>query len=327
VNHQNHAEQLTNRLRKQRRKLDTWAKRQSISCLRLYDCDIPEIPLQIDWYEGAVCVAWLPTQTIHVDADHPHPWLDAMRDAIAAALEIEPALIFPRLRLRRRGGWQYARLSRERVTRTVHEGGLKFEVNLTDYLDTGLFLDHRRTRALLRAESSGKRVLNLFSYTGSFTVYAAAGGASQTLSIDLSGNYSDWAERNLALNGLSGPQHRVLAADVLGWLDQCAQNPKSSAKNNGGPFDIIICDPPTHSTSERAARDWDVQTDHPHMLMQLHALLSDQGVIYFSNNLRSFVLNADALTPAFILANITQRTASADFERSHPHQCWRLVKK
>jgi 23S rRNA G2069 N7-methylase RlmK/C1962 C5-methylase RlmI len=310
---------FANRLRKQRDKRAAWAKRNGLTCYRLYDQDLPEAPLQLDWYEGDICVSWLPAVAVHADADHPHPWLEAMLDAAADALGTPRDRFFPRLRLRRRGGWQYSRLSRDQVTRVVQEGGLRFEVNLTDFLDTGLFLDHRRARARVRVESVSRHVLNLFAYTGAFTVYAAAGGARSTTSIDLSRAYLTWTQRNLALNGLDAPAHRVVTADIWRFLDRPTLPPAQPT------YDLIICDPPTHSTSDRAARDLDLSRDHVELLSRLRPLLSPDGVLYFSTNARALAFDAAALAPLYAAQDITDQTTSEDF-RAHPlHRCWRLT--
>jgi 23S rRNA G2069 N7-methylase RlmK/C1962 C5-methylase RlmI len=317
---------FTNRLRKQRDKRAAWAKRHGVTCFRLYDQDLPDAPLQLDWYEGAVCASWLPAVAVHTDADNPHPWLEAMLDATADALGVPRSDIFPRLRLRRRNGWQYERLSRDHITRVVHEDGLRFEVNLTDFLDTGLFLDHRRARALVRAQSAGKHVLNLFAYTGAFSVHAAAGGALSTTSVDLSRAYLSWAQRNLALNALDAPAHRTLALDIWQLLDHpplpLPATPRAPAPRS---YDIIICDPPTFSTSDRSARDLDLQRDHAELLTRLRPLLSADGVLYFSTNARGLTLDLPALSALYACQEITSQTTSEDF-RAHPlHRCWRMT--
>jgi 23S rRNA G2069 N7-methylase RlmK/C1962 C5-methylase RlmI len=206
------AEMLRGRLRKTARHLGRWARREGVTCYRLYDRDIPEVPLTIDRYDDRLVIArW-------ERGDDDPAWLDAMTAAAAAALEIDGARVHTRVRRRQRGAAQYERLAERGERHVVGEGGLRFWVNLDDYLDTGLFLDHRWARARVRAQAAGKRVLNLFCYTGAFTVYAAAGGAAATTSVDLSSTYLAWAADNHALNGLAGPAHELVRADVLAWL-------------------------------------------------------------------------------------------------------------
>jgi 23S rRNA (cytosine1962-C5)-methyltransferase len=204
---------------------------------------------------------------------------------------------------------QYGRVGVGHAIFTVKEHGLSFEVNLSDYLDTGLFMDHRTTRARVRAEAKGKRVLNLFAYTGSFSVYAAAGGAAATTTVDLSNAYCDWAERNLGLNGVAvGPSHRVLRADVLGWLEACRER-----------FELIVLDPPSFSTSKKMGRSFEVQRDHRWLVEAAGALLTPGGALYFSTNFLQFEL--DPRLSAGV--ELTPKSIPEDF-RPGIHRCWRF---
>lgn len=263
-------------------------------------------PCTIEWYDG-YAVAWQLSGGAEADAG-----------AIAAALGLPPERVIVKVRRRQRDrqhGGQYQPLARQRLEHWVREDGLRLRVNLSDYLDTGLFLDHRLLRARVRAEARGRRVLNLFCYTGAFTVHAAAGGAAATLSIDLSRTYLDWAAENLAANGLAGAAHRLLAADAVRWLGEAC----------GERFELIVCDPPTFSNSKRMRRDWEVQRDHPWLLWRLWNLLAPGGVAYFSTNRRRFRL-AERLPPFAAIEDITPATIDADFAGTLPHRCWRLVR-
>jgi 23S rRNA (cytosine1962-C5)-methyltransferase len=270
-----------NRLAKNVRHFGKWAARRSLEAYRVYDRDMPEFPWAVDRYGDAAVASWFPLRKQRA-AEPPAEELEAIRKVMGS----EP---FVKLHVPKAwGSAQYERLGRANVTRTVVENGLKFEVNLSDYLDTGLFLDHRDTRQHVRGEAKGKSVLNLFSYTGAFTVYAAAGEAHSTTSVDLSRAYCDWAKRNLQLNGLHG---NVICADVLQWLE--------TAK---GPFDLIVLDPPSFSTSKRMGRSFEVQRDHVWLLERTRALLAQGGTLYFSTNFRGFELDrrvegATELTP------------------------------
>ncbi len=235
-------------------------------------------------------------------------------DAIAAALEVAPAHVALKLRRRQRGRSQYEKLDEAAPDFVVHEHGLAFEVNLGRYLDTGLFLDHRETRRRVREVAAGRRLLNLFAYTGSFTVHAAAGGASATVSVDLSRTYQAWTARNLALNGFGGDaRHRLVAADVLVWLGEAA-----AARER---FDLIVLDPPSFSNSKRMQSTFDVQRDHGALVRRTAGLLAPGGTLYFSTNRQGFRLDA-ALEQELAMTEITHLTVPEDFRRQRPHRCW-----
>lgn len=312
------AQAFRNRLLKNARHLRKWARRSGVSCYRLYDQDIPEVPLVVDWYEGRLHVA-----TLERPDEHPAAWLDRMVESAREALEVPPDAAFVKRRERQRtaeGPRQYEKLGHEGRRFVVSEGGLRFLVNLSDYLDTGLFLDHRQTRALVRAEAAGKRFLNLFAYTGSFTVYAAAAGAATT-TVDLSNTYLDWARDNLRLNELAGPhksltQHDFVRDDVFGFLD--------GARRRGSLYDLVVLDPPTFSNSKKMDRTLDLRRDHPALLADVLSVMPPGGVLWFSTNARKFRLDPGGL-PAEI-EDVTARTVPPDFERRRPHRCWRLVK-
>ncbi len=238
-----------NRLAKQARHLRKWPTKRGVTCYRLYDRDMPEAPFAIDRYEEAIHIAEYDRPHERTPAEHAD-WLDAMLGVVAKVLETPREQIFLKYRQRQRGSDQYDRVGDESVVRIVQEAGLKFKVNLSDYIDTGLFLDHRQTRGMVRDAAAGKRFLNLFAYTGSFTVYAAAGGAVETTTVDLSANYLNWAAENLQLNGLNGTHHKFRQEDGREFVAALPREPL---------FDLAVVDPPTFSNSKRIDFDWDVQ--------------------------------------------------------------------
>jgi len=295
-----------NRLAKNARHWTKWAKRRGLEAYRIYDLDMPDYPFAVDVYGGRVHVMEYPRRAKVKDGTAV-----AQRDEVLAAIgQVFPgAAVFTKTH--ERIGGQYEKVAADQAVFTVKETGLTFEVNLSDYLDAGLFLDHRDTRARVRSEAADKRVLNLFAYTGSFSVYAAAGGAKQTTTVDLSNTYCDWAERNLKLNGFaSGAQHTVIRADVLQWLE--------SAK---GGFDLAVVDPPSFSTSKKMGRSWDVQRDHAHLISQVEGLLAPGGTLYFSTNFLGFELDVDLADGE----ELTPKSLPEDFRRT-VHRCWRFQK-
>jgi len=302
---------LCNRVRKNRRHLRKWAKREHVTCYRLYDKDIPEIPIVIDWYDGRLHIA----EYVRRDETAGDDWLDAMASAVAAALDIASEQVFVKRRARQRGAEQYRQFAASGERDVIHEGGHKFYINLSDYIDTGIFLDHRPLRARVQAESSGARVLNLFCYTAAFSVYAAAGGASSSLSIDLSNTYLSWAGDNFNLNEL-GDEHKLLRADVMEFL---------SRKHHGDPFDLAVVDPPTFSNSKKMAEELDTQRDQALLINGTLRLLRPGGCLYFSTNNRRFKLEPDNIE-ATSIEDISASTIPPDFRNAKIHRCWRIVK-
>lgn len=302
-------EMLCNRVRKNQRHLRKWAKRDGVRCFRLYDRDIPEIPLAVDWYQGYLHVAEYKSRR-----EMEEDWAVSMAAGLAHALGVADDRVFVKTRERQRGTEQYKRFAHSGSRIEVDEGGLRFYVNLSDYLDTGLFLDHRITRSLVRSEAADKDVLNLFCYTGSFSVYAAAGGARTTTSIDLSNTYTAWARDNLALNGLSEDANVVEQGDVLGYL-----------ADPGEPsFDLAVVDPPTFSNSKRMERSFEVQRDHVWLLQRTIERMRPGGIIYFSNNYRRFKL-AELDLAGVEVSDISAKTIPPDFRNQRIHHCFRLV--
>lgn len=308
------AEYFRNRVAKNDKALRRWARKEGVEALRLYDRDIPEVPLALDRYGDAILLA-LYERPYEKDEDEEAEWLELMALAASEALGIDPESVFMKTRKRQKGSGQYERLGKDKAERVVREGGLAFVVNLSDYLDTGLFLDHRPTRGLVRAESAGKDVLNLFAYTGSFSVYAAAGGAASVTSVDLSNTYLDWAARNLALNGFSGEAYPLARADVAAFLAGAVSARRS--------WDLIVADPPTFSNSKGAEKDFDVNEDWPALVASCASLLRPGGRLYFSTNSRKLKWSAERVTGRW--EDIGASTIPPDFRDKKTHRCWRLT--
>jgi 23S rRNA (guanine2445-N2)-methyltransferase / 23S rRNA (guanine2069-N7)-methyltransferase len=308
------------RLAKRFKHLSKWARRQGIEAFRLYDRDIPEIPLVIDWYAGWLHAAEYERPHERTEIEHD-VWLDKMIEAAALELGVPVNQTFLKVRKRQRAGGQYEKVGERAALLTVREGGLEFEVNLSDYLDTGLFLDHRQTRAMVRAEAEGKRFLNLFCYTGAFSVYAAAGGAAETTSVDLSNTYLDWTRTNLSKNGFKDAgRHRIVRDEARAFLEHRAQRGEP-------PFDLVVCDPPTFSRSAKSETPWDVERDHAALLGFVAQNLAPGGVVYFSTNFRRFHLAEEPLAKLYTIREITRQTIPEDFRNDRIHRAWRLVKR
>ena len=307
------------RLAKRFRHLSRWARRQGIEAYRLYDRDIPEIPLAIDWYGGWLHAAEYDRPHGRTDLEHA-VWLARLLEEAAAELGVPPAKAFLKARRRQRGGGQYDKLDERQEIHTVREGPLVYEVNLSDYVDTGLFLDHRATRRLVGDEAAGKRVLNLFCYTGSFTVAAAAGGARETVSVDLSNTYLDWAGRNLAANRIAPATHRLVRDEARAFLHHHGRRGEAA-------FDLAVVDPPTFSRSARSPEPWSVQDDHAGLLELLADRLVPGGVVYFSSNFRRFRLDEQRLAAHYAIREITRQTLPEDFRNRRIHRTWRLVNR
>jgi 23S rRNA (guanine2445-N2)-methyltransferase / 23S rRNA (guanine2069-N7)-methyltransferase len=310
-----------NRLAKKLKKLSGWARRESVSCYRIYDSDMPEYAFAIDLYTNAQGdERWLYVQEYAAPANIPDADVRRRRREALAAMPGVCAVTRDHIHLRTRRrtprGSQYRKQDERAEFHAVGEGGLKFWVNFTDYLDTGLFLDHRITRARLRAAARGRRFLNLFSYTGSATVYAAHGGATHTTSVDLSNTYLEWTRRNLELNGFSLSGHELLRADVRAWLKDAA---RAAAQ-----FDLIFMDPPTFSNSKSMAGVLDTQRDHGALILDAMALLARDGLLVFSTNAQRFKLER-GLGERYLIADITATTIPPDFERNaRVHQCFEV---
>ena len=301
---------FANRLRKNRKRLANWVKREHVSCYRLYDADMPEYAVAVDVYGDQVHVAEYQAPR-GVDPAAAERRMEEVRAALPQALEVPAAAIAYKQRRRQRGSEQYEKQASRAEFISVTEGNARLLVNLHDYLDTGLFLDHRPLRRRLYGEAAGKDFLNLFCYTGAATVQAALGGARSTTSVDLSNTYLGWLRKNLAHNGLDETRNSLQRANCLEWLQQA-----------DGRYDLVLLDPPSFSNSTAMTGSFDVQRDHPELLRAAMGVLRSDGTLYFSNNRRGFRLDAQLLEE-FICEDITGQTLDPDFQRNRRiHCCW-----
>jgi 23S rRNA (cytosine1962-C5)-methyltransferase len=321
---------FANRLRKNLAHRKKWARRRGITCFRIYDRDVPQFPFAIDWYETVaphvqthLHVQEIDTGWKMTDAEYT-AWLVSVCDAICEVCAVPAAQLHLKRRERQRGTSQYEKLDDAGAASfVVMEAGHRFEVNFDTYLDTGLFLDHRPLRALVadtiatRArQGAGTRFLNLFAYTGSFTVHAALAGAVASTTVDLSNTYQAWTARNFALNNIDPRRHTLVRADVLAWLVQ--------AVADRAQYDVIVLDPPSFSNSKKMAEVLDVQRDHVRMVGQCRALLAGGGELFFSTNLRSFEIDPQ-LAQTLALQEMTHQSVPEDFRRPGrrgPHRAW-----
>ncbi|HDL6055253.1 TPA: bifunctional 23S rRNA (guanine(2069)-N(7))-methyltransferase RlmK/23S rRNA (guanine(2445)-N(2))-methyltransferase RlmL [Mannheimia haemolytica] len=306
------APDFANRLTKNIKKIEKWAKQQGIDAYRLYDADLPEYNLAVDRYGDHIVVQEYQAPK-NIDEQKAR---QRLLDAVSATLYVtgvETNKLVLKVRQKQKGTNQYEKLANKGEYFYVNEYGAKLWVNLTDYLDTGLFLDHRLTRKMVGEMAKGKTFLNLFAYTGSATVHAALNGAKSTTTVDMSNTYLNWAEQNLELNNLSLRHHRLFQADCLQWLAECRER-----------FELIFVDPPTFSNSKRMENSWDVQRDHIELMKQLKRILTADGTIVFSNNKRGFKMDFDGLAALGLTAeNISHKTLPLDFERNPQiHNCW-----
>lgn len=307
---------FVNRLGKNIKHLRKWAQRQGLEAWRMYDRDIPQYPFAIDIYADHVHLqeydtGWLMRQSEYED------WLTEVIDAVVFVTGLPREHIHLKRRQRQKGKEQYEKTGADGTDFVIYEYGRAFWVNLDKYLDTGLFLDHRHTRQKIGSMAAGKRFLNLFAYTGSFSVYAATGGALSSETVDLSNTYLQWARRNFELNKLDMHAHQIVRADVFQYLQLAAEQRKQ--------FDLIMLDPPSFSNSKKMLNILDIQRDHEKLIDGAMSLLASQGVLFFSNNLRSFRLNS-ALEQRYEIRNISRKTLPEDFRNARIHQCWEIRK-
>ena len=304
-----------NRLRKRFKHKAKWAKSKAIFCYRVYDKDLPDFPFVIDKFSEHVIAA---IDVIEEGKESNKDWLLDIKRIISEVLNIDIENISIKLRSTQKGKNQYNKLDYSGALLSVQEFGLLFLINPFDYLDTGLFLDHRITRQWVKKDALNKRVLNLFAYTGSFSVYAAAGDAVKVTTVDMSNTYLQWAEKNMILNGFkSSKKYDYIREDILDWIPTV---PTSS-------YDLIILDPPTFSNSKKMLLTWDVQRDHVHLINQIRPILSPGGILYFSNNYKKFKLNFELIEGYESIEELTDKSIPEDFERSKPHVSFRLVNK
>jgi 23S rRNA (guanine2069-N7)-methyltransferase / 23S rRNA (guanine2445-N2)-methyltransferase len=309
------ATMFANRIVKNRKRLASWVKREQVECYRLYDADMPEYSVAVDIYGEHVHVAeyQAPKQISPEVAEHR---LDEVRSALPSALGIPAESIIYKQRSRQRGKEQYTRQDSRGELLTVREGMAKLLVNLHDYIDTGLFLDHRPLRLRIAQEARGKDFLNLFCYTGAATVHAALGGAHSTTSVDLSNTYLNWLQKNLAANQQEGARHAVVREDCRSWLARTHNR-----------YDLILLDPPSFSNSKAMAESFDVQRDHRELVRLAMAVLRKEGCLYFSNNRRGFTLD-ESLLADFLCEDLTVKTLPPDFQRNRRiHCCWAIRHK
>jgi len=322
------SEQFAARLRKVFKERRKWAARNGVSCYRIYDSDLPDYAVAIDWYAGTGSARG--NDYLHIAEYAPPSSVDVdkarrrFKDVLTLApvvCGVRPDHVFSKTRVREKGGGQYRNAGHRAYVTTVQENGHDFEVDLAGRLDTGLFLDHRLTRELVGSKAEGKRFLNLFAYTGTASVYAAAGGARSTATVDLSQTYLDWAARNMAANGFTGAEHTFEKADVMRWI--------TDARRSGRRFDLVFVDPPTFSNSKAMGkRTWDVQRDHVELLIGVSRLLSEEGGAVFSCNLRSFKPQVEELAKYGVeIEDISADTIPEDFARTPKiHKCY-LVRR
>ena len=308
---------FANRLQKNIKKIEKWAKQQGLDAYRLYDADLPEYNLAVDRYADHIVVQEYAAPK-NIDENKARQRLLDAVNATLIVTGIETNKLILKVRQKQKGTNQYEKLANKGEYFYVNEYGAKLWVNLTDYLDTGLFLDHRLTRKMLGEMAQGKDFLNLFSYTGSATVHAALGKAKSTTTVDMSNTYLNWAEQNLLLNDIEGKQHKLIQADCLQWLEKCDRQ-----------FDLIFVDPPTFSNSKRMEDSWDVQRDHIKLMTNLKRILRPNGTIVFSNNKRGFKMDFAKLEELGLSAvEISHKTLPLDFERNKQiHNCWLVTLK
>lgn len=302
---------FANRLKKNKQRLKKWLKNANTDCYRLYDADLPEYNAAVDVY-GDYVVLQEYAAPKHIEATKTRQRLQEMLRSLAPVLQVPPQHVILKVREQQKGKQQYEKLSAASQVINVHENGAKFEVNLTDYLDTGLFLDHRNTRKIVQQNVKDKHVLNLFAYTGSVSVHAALGGAASVTTVDMSNTYLDWAKRNFLLNKLRGA-YQFVQADCLQWLESHKEQ-----------YDVIFIDPPSFSNSKRMNKTWDVQRDHVSLLENAIKCLRPNGSLYFSNNFRQFKMDQDAVLQLGVtVKNISHQTLTEDFKRNPKiHNCW-----
>jgi 23S rRNA (cytosine1962-C5)-methyltransferase len=306
-----------NRLVKVYRHRGKQARSLSVSCFRVYDHDLPEFPFCIEIYGDRVHVAEYKRRHHMTEGEHEQ-WLEQSMLVVREVLGVNADHLFLKVRQRKPGRLgQYQKLDQQKHEFLVEENGLRFIVNLADYLDTGLFLDHRVTRQMTRELSAGKRILNLFCYTGSFSVYAAAGGASEVVSVDLSKTYLEWAKRNMRLNGFEDEmKYRYVQADVKTYLKHIPR----------GHYDLVVLDPPTFSNSQRMEDFLDIQRDHVALIQDCLEGLSSGGVIFFSTNFSKFRLEEERI-PQATIKDITSATTPFDFAGKLDRYCFRISHK
>lgn len=307
---------LGNCIRNNYRHVRKWAKRSGTNCFRIYDREMHQYPIAIDFYDGRYCVQYFARAR---QDDEPFPGLVAETiNVLGRIFNADADSIYWRTRAKHKETRQYEKLNASKEFFTVLEFGVKFKVNLVDYLDTGLFLDHRETRKMVASISKGKRVLNLFAYTCSFSVHAAVAGAVFTKSVDMSNTYTAWGRDNFILNSLSLENNEIIRADCLKFLDDEVRT--------GAKYDIIIIDPPTISRSKKMDQLFDIQVDYITLVLKALQLLARDGIIFFSTNSRKFALD-ETYFPDCSIVDVTEKTIPIDFHDAKIHRCWKIARK
>lgn len=306
---------FTRLLKKKHSELRVWAKSNGLTCYRVYNKDIGDLPLTIDIYDKYLHIVQYEQKGVAVLTDKE---VQVLADTAGKSLYFPENRIILKYRSKLNEGEQYRKYSAENVTSVVQESSLNFKVNLSDYIDTGLFLDHRDTRAMVRENAVGRKVLNLFSYTGSFSVYAAAGGAVSTTTVDLSNVYLGWAKENMELNHFKSSAHTYINSDVFKFLDDAISRKEK--------WDLIILDPPTFSNSRKMDKTLDIQRDHVELIDKSLSLLTKRGFLIFSTNYTGFKIDLKVRDRGFV-TNITDETIPEDFKGSKIHKCWHIEKR
>jgi 23S rRNA (cytosine1962-C5)-methyltransferase len=304
---------LGNRIRKNYRHVRKWAKRSTTDCFRIYDREIRQYPLVIDFYAGRFCVHYF--SRVRESDEPPAELIDETVNVLCKIFGTTPDSIFWRTRAKRKKTRQYEKTGESKEFFPVIEYGVKFKINLRDYLDTGLFLDHRETRQMVAAISRDKRVLNLFAYTCAFSVHAAVAGAAFTKSVDMSNTYTAWGRENFLLNSISLKNNEIVRADCLRFLDE-----EISAEMK---YDIIIIDPPTISRSKKMDQLFDIQVDYIPLVSKALRLLAKDGIIFFSTNSRKFFFDQSCFKSCSIL-DVSNKTIPIDFHDPKIHRCWKI---
>ncbi|MGY3803429.1 class I SAM-dependent methyltransferase [Pigmentibacter ruber] len=307
-----------NRVKKNYTNLSKWAKRENVTAYRIYDKDIPQYPYTIDFYSGNIVLYKYETPKYQIEFEEKDAEkLSLSISELSEFFKIEKSKIFLKSRKKQKGLSQYEKQDSKKVTEIVNEKNMNFLVNLSDYLDCGLFLDHRKSRQMIYSMSKDLSVLNLFAYTGSVSVAAALGGARKVTTIDMSNTYIQWAIENFKLNNIDIKKHEFIRANVLQWLSEVTEEKI---------YDFIFLDPPSFSNSKKMFEAFDVQQDHIFLLKQCSKMLKPRGQIFFSNNLKSFKLEEGNLKNFFQIENITKKTIPQDFRNEKIHQAWILKK-
>lgn len=308
---------FANRLAKNKKNLKSWLKKEQIECYRIYDADIPEYNVAVDVY-GDYLVIQEYAAPKNIDEDKVTKRLQEVIYFSPKVLGVSTDKVVLKTRAKQKGSDQYQKVAQKKQSIVLHEYGVKFQLNLWDYLDTGLFLDHRKTRQIVASKARGKSLLNLFAYTGSVSLQAAVHGASHITTVDMSNTYLNWAQENFALNKVTGHKYQFIQADCLQWLKSCEQS-----------FDVVFIDPPTFSNSKRMGESFDVQRDHIQLLSDACKVLAPNGEIIFTNNKRNFKIDQEGLTSLGLTAkNISDLTRDKDFQRNkHIHNSWIVTKK